>query len=183
MPAQPPIEQAFFRQAADGAEVFFPWGLNRRGYRLRDPAQKAKALRVASLLIASTVGVATWAAYRLQPAVESGAGAGEALALLVAPGVALVLVLLLYGAWAARFVERLAESDLQISREERMRLAAEAAEPPKVVLAGIVFAGMSGLVIVLEPAAWWIGLAGVAVGLGLAAFGVTLARSKARPPL
>jgi hypothetical protein len=180
VPEQPPIERAFFRQAEDGATVFFPWGLTHRGYRLAGPEDRKKASRAASLLVSSALGIGTWTAYRLQPLLESEAnGLAEILAALAVPGAALLLVFLGYWLWAARFVERCSESDLEIPREQRLREAAELASPRKVALIGVVLCGLSAFCIWLQPRAWWLGLLGIALGLGTLFWSRLLARAAA----
>jgi hypothetical protein len=182
VPETPPIERALFREAEDGAIVFFPWGLGHRGYRLPDEAARKKAARAASLLIGSTLAVATWTAHVLQPLVKpEGGDAAELLRGLVAPVAALVLAIFAYWAWTSRFVEGLRESDLSVSREERLREAAEAVAPWKIAVIGLLLAGMSGLVAWLEPRAWWLGLLGVAMGLGLVLWSVALRRAATGP--
>jgi hypothetical protein len=167
MVQQPPIERAFFRETEDGATVFFPWGLTHRGYQLADQGARKKASRAASMLFSSAIGIGTWTAYRLQPLLESeGHGPREILWVLFAPGAALLLVVLSYWAWVSRFVEGLPESDLKISREQRLRDAAELAGPRKVALVGVSLSGLSAFLIWLEPHAWWLGSIGVVLGLG-----------------
>jgi len=183
VPDPPPIERAFFRKAEDGTTVFFPWGLTHRGYRLTDPAGRKKASRAASLLISSTLAIGTWTAYALQPLLEPEVRPpAEVLRSLAAPGVALVLVLIAYGLWASRFVERLPESDLQLSREERLREAAALVSPRKVALVGVVTGGLSALLIWLQPQAWWLGGLGIALGAGVLCWSVVLARAAAGAP-
>lgn len=167
MQEQEPIERAFFRQADDGTTVFFPWGFNHRGYRLTDEAAKEKASRAASYLLGSVIGVGTWAAYALQPIFESeGAGLAETLDALAAPGAVLLLALVSYALWISRFVEQFPDSDLRVSREERLREASAAIEPRKVALIGIIVCGLSALLIWIQPQSWWLGLLGLAIGVG-----------------
>lgn len=124
------IERAFFRKAEDGSTVFFPWGLAHRGYRLTDERAKEKASRAASLLLGSVIGVGTWIAYELQPILDSEeAGFAEILAGLTAPVTVLLLALVAYALWASHFVEPFLDSDLRISREERLRGASDAIDP------------------------------------------------------
>jgi len=178
---EPPIERAFFREDETGSTVFYPWGLAHRGYRLPDGDAKAKASRAASLLMASTIGVGTWIAYALQPFLEPDAGGfDEVLASLVAPAIVLALALLGYALWASRFTERMAESSLQVSREDRLREAAELAEPWKLASIGIALCAISAFLIGVQPHVWWAGLLGVALGLGLLAWSAVLRRAGRR---
>jgi len=182
MPEQQPMERAFFREADDGSTVFFPWGLAHRGYQLADEAAKQTASRAASLLIGSVIGVGTWIAYELQPIFESGeAGLTETLNALVAPGATLLFAFVLYSLWISRFVEKFPESDLKISRDERLREAAELAEPWKISLIGVVLCGLSALLTWLQPRAWWLGLLGVALGIGALFWSSLLKRAKSDP--
>lgn len=181
MPEPSPIDRAIFREAADGTTVFFPWGFTHRGYRLPDAAARKKATRGVSTLVGATIAIGTWTAHRLQALIESGAaGRSEILAALAAPGAALFVVVLCYWLWASRFVEGMRESDLRVSREERLREAAELAKPRKLALIGLAFAGLSGLLIWLQPSAWWLGLAGVGLGLGTLYWSRLLQRAKAQ---
>lgn len=175
--APSPFERAFFREDDEGTTVFFPWGLARRGYELRDEATKRRASRAASGLIASAVAVGTWIAYRLQPLLESEASGGEVLQALLAPVLVLAAALLGYWSWVSRLVERLPESGLVISREERFHDAAEQAAPWKVALAGLVLFAGSLLVLWLQPSAWWLALLGAALGAGLVYFALVLRRA------
>jgi hypothetical protein len=182
MPEQEPIERAFFREANDGTTVFFPWGLAHRGYQLTDDAAKKKASRSASLLLGSVIGIGTWTAYALQPIFKSeGAGLTEIFNALAAPGSALLLAFVLYSLWISRFVEQFPDSDLRVSREERLREASEVVEPWKVALIGVVLCGLSALLIWLQPRAWWLGLLGVALGLGALLWSSLLKRAAAGP--
>jgi hypothetical protein len=167
VPDQPPIDRAFFREAEGGTTIFFPWGLTHRGYQLTNPGARKKASRAASILVTSTIAVGTWTAYALQPLLESEASdPTEILRVLVLPGAALILVIFSYWLWVSRFVEGFPESDLKISREERLREAAELASPWKVALIGVIVCGLSALLIWLQPHAWWLGLLGIALGVG-----------------
>jgi len=167
MPEQQPIERGFFREADDGTTIYFPWGLAHRGYQLTDDAAKKKASRAASWLLGSVIAIGTWTAYALQPILESEeAGVSEILGVLAAPAGALALVIVSYALWTSRFVEQFPDSDLQVSREERLREAAEAVEPWKVALIGVVTCGLSVFLIWLQPRVWWLGLLGVALGIG-----------------
>lgn len=167
MPGPPPIDRALFRDADDGTTVFFPWGLTHRGYRLIDQGARKKASRAAQLMVSSTIAIGTWTAYALQPVLESEAkGPAEILRVLAAPGAALLLVVLSYWLWASRFVENLPESDLKVSREERLREAARLAGPGKVALIGVILCSLSAFLIWLQPHAWWLGLLGIALGMG-----------------
>lgn len=182
MPKQPPLERAFFRETEDGTSVFFPWGLTHRGYELKDPGEKKKASRAAAILLNSTIAIGTWTAYRLQPLLESAAnGPAEILTALAAPAAALFVVILSYWLWASRFAESHAESNLQVSREERLREAAELAGPRKVAGLGVVVCGLSALLIWLQPRAWWLGLLGIALGVGTLFWGYLLRRAAADP--
>jgi hypothetical protein len=173
-----PIDRAFFREAEDGGTVFFPWGLTHRGYRLTDDTARKRASRAASFLVGSAIAIGTWTAYALEAMLESeAAGVPEVLGALAAPGAALLLVFVSYWLWVSRFVERFPESDLQVTREQRLREAAEIAEPWKVALIGVVTSGLSALLIWLEPRVWWLGLLGVALGIGLLLWSSLLKRA------
>lgn len=168
MAEQRPIDRAFFREANDGSTVFFPWGLTHRGYQLTDDTAKQKASRAAGFLIGSPIAIGVWTAHALMPVVESeGSGLSEILGVLAAPGAALMFVILGYALWAWRFVERFPESDLQFSREERLREAAAHAKPWELALIGVIVCGLSGLLVWLQPRTWWLGLLGVVLGIGL----------------
>jgi hypothetical protein len=161
------MDRAFFREAEDGTTVFFPWGLTHRGYRLIGEGARRKASRAASLLIGSTIAIGVWTAHALQPLLESETSDPmEAFGALFAPGTALVLVVLSYWAWVSRFVEGFPASDLTVSREERLREAAELASPWKIALIGVIVCGLSALLIWLQPSAWWLGSLGIALGVG-----------------
>jgi MFS family permease len=180
MPQERPIERAFFREADDGATIFFPWGLNHRGYRLTDDAAKARATRAASFLISATIGIGVWTAHALQPTFESeGNGLGEVFDAIALPGAAFLLALAAYILWMSRFVERFPESDFRVSREERLREAAELVEPRKIALVGAVLCGLSALLIWLQPHTWWLGLLGVALGIGILLWSAVLRRAAA----
>jgi hypothetical protein len=175
-----PIERAFFREAEDGTTIFFPWGLNRRGYRLTDDAAKARATRAASFLITATIAIGVWTAQALQPLLESeGNGLAEVLGAVALPGAALLLALVGYTLWISRFVERLPESDFRVSREERLREAAELVAPWKIALVGGVFCGLSALLIWLQPHTWWFGLLCAALGIGILLWSAILRRATA----
>jgi len=181
VPDPSPIERAFFREADDGTTVFFPWGLTRRGYRLDGAHARAQAARAASWLIGATVAIASWAATALQPALEPGsAGPAEALSALARPTAALAAAILLYALWAWRFVEGLAESDLQVSREERLREAAHAVAPWKLTLIGVVTGGLGVTLIFVQPHTSWAGLLAVALGIGLVFWSAVLRRAGQR---
>lgn len=180
MPDPPPIERAFFREDENGATVFFPWGLTHRGYRLSDPAQRQKASRAASRLFGAVIAIGVWTAHALQPVLQSEAnGLAEILRTLAAPGAALLIVVLGYAAWATRFVEGLAESDLAVSREQRLREAAALVAPWKIAMIGVVTGGLSALMFWLEPRAWWLAAAGFALGIGLLYWSLALRRAAA----
>jgi hypothetical protein len=186
---QRPIDRAFFQEAEDGTTIFFPWGLAHRGYQLTDETAKQRASRAASFLISSTIGIGVWAAYALQPLLESeSAELAEILEVFAAPGAALLLVFFSYFLWISRFVERFPESDFKVSREERLREAADFAEPWKLALIGIVLCGLSAFLIWIQPWTWWLGLLGVALGIGIVVWSSILKRAAAdrrdscRPP-
>jgi hypothetical protein len=177
---QRPIDRAFFREAEDGTTVFFPWGLPHRGYLLTDPSAKEKASRAASFLVSSTIAIGAWIAYALEPIFEPEAtGPTDILEILLAPGAALLLVLVSYSLWVSRFVERFPESSLKVSREERLREAAQLVEPWKVSLIGVITCGLSALLIYIQPRAWWIGLLGMALGVGALFWSSLLRRAAA----
>jgi hypothetical protein len=175
-----PIERAIFREAADGSTVFFPWGLSHRGYRLPDEAHRAKALRAASLLVGCTLAIGTWTAHRLQPLMEpeAGAGAGDWLGVLVAPGLLMAAAILGYALRVWHLVEGAQESDLRIPREEQLREAADLVNPRELTLAGVVLAVLSGVVVFLAPHAWWMGALGVAGGVFIVHWSHVLRRAK-----
>lgn len=102
--------------------------------------------------------------------------ASRSLRVLSAPGAALLLVMLSYWLWVFRFVEGLPASDLTVSREERLREAAELTSPRKVALIGTIVCGLSALLIWLQPTAWWLGLLGIALGVGALFWGFLLRR-------
>ncbi|MBW2312951.1 MAG: hypothetical protein JRH10_02085 [Deltaproteobacteria bacterium] len=184
MAEQPPIERAFFREDEDGIPVFFPWGMTHRGYRLTEDGAREKAARAGSLLIGATVVVGTWTAYALQPLLEPGAeaaGLSEILGAVAGPLAVLALALFGYAWWASRFVERFLESSLVVSREERLREAAEFASPWKIATIGLILAGTSAILIKIQPGAWWIGLLGVALGLGILVWSSVLRRAATSP--
>jgi hypothetical protein len=172
------IDRAFFREDEAGNTVFFPWGLPHRGYELPDDTARKKASRSASFLIGSTIAIGVWTAHALQPIVESeGLGAVEILRLLAGPAVALMLVILLYAWRVARLVESVPESRLRVSREERMREAADLVAPWKIAAIGVGLVAMSALVIWLEARLWWLGLLGIACGIGLTVWSILLKRA------
>jgi hypothetical protein len=172
-----PIDRAFFRETGEGT-LFFPWGLGHRGYRLADERGRARASRAAGLLLGGTVAVGTWAAAVLQPVMESeSAGAAEALRALAAPLAGLALVIGLYALWVWRFVEDLSESDLRISRDERLREAATVAPPWKVATIGGVTCVMGATVFWIEPHQVWLGGLAVALGLAMVAWSRVLKRA------
>jgi hypothetical protein len=177
-PERRPIDRAFFREFCDGTTVFFPWGLTRRGYRLASETAKKKASRAASFLVSSAIAIGTWAAYALQPILDSeGTGLPEVLGSFMAPGSALVLVCASYSLWVSRFVERFPESDLRVSREERLREASKLVEPWKLALIGVVVCSLSALSIWLQPRTWWLGLLGLAIGVGAVVWSSLLKRA------
>jgi hypothetical protein len=177
------IERAFFREAEDGSTVYFPWGLTRGGYRLPDEATRKKAARASSTLMGGTVAVGTWTASILQPLLQSEtAGPAEVARALAAPGAALALVIVGYWLWVARFVEPFAPSDLAVSREDRLREAARIASPRRVAGIGFLACGMGALVAWIEPHGWWLGLLGIAVGVGFVYWSHLLARAASTRP-
>jgi hypothetical protein len=174
------IDRGFFREADDGTTVFFPWGLSHRGYQLSDDTARKKASRAASFLVSSVIGIGVWGGYALEPILESeAAGFTEIVRLLAAPGAVLLLVVVSYALWVSRFVERFPESDLRVSREQRLREAAGLVEPWKVAWIGVVLCGLSALLIWLEPRMWWLGGLGVALGIGLLLWSSLLRRAAA----
>jgi hypothetical protein len=182
MEKQEPIERAFFREADDGTTVFFPWGLAHRGYRMTDEGAKEKASRAASFLIGSVIGIGTWTAYELQPIFESeGVGLAETFNALAAPGTVLLLALVSYALWISRFVEQFLDSDLKVSREERLREASDAIEPRKIALIGVIICGLSSLLIWIQPHTWWLGLLGLALGMGALFWSSLLKRAGSDP--
>jgi hypothetical protein len=184
MPVHSPIERAFFREAEDGTTVFFPWGLTHRGYQLTGEGARKKASRAASLLVSSTITIGTWTAYALQPLLESEVSdLTEILGVLFAPGATLILVVFSYWLWVSRFVERFPASDLIVSREERLREAAELASPRKIALIGVIICGLSAFLIWLQPRAWWLGLLGIALGVGALFWSSLLKRAAADTPV
>lgn len=70
-----------------------------------------------------------------------------------------------------------------VSREERLREAAELAGPRKVALIGIVTCGLSALLIWLQPNAWWLGLLGMAVGVVALFWSSVLKRAAGGPSI
>jgi hypothetical protein len=177
MRQQRPIDRGIFRESADGTTVFFPWGLTHRGYQLTSVNAKKKASRAVSLLVSSVIAIGVWIAHALEPVLESeAAGLGEVIGALMSPGAALFLVFASYFVWVSRFVERFPASDLEVSREERLREAAELVEPWKVALIGAVVSGLSVFLIWLQPKAWWLGLLGVALGAGALLWSMLLKR-------
>jgi len=176
-----PIERGFFRELDDGTTVFFPWGLAHRGYRLPDEAARKRAARGPSLLLGSVVAIGTWTAHALQPALApEGTGVADGLRAAVAPGVLLLAVLAGYALWVARFVEPYPESDLQVSRDERLREAAEQVSPWKIALIGAVTGGLGVLVTCLEPRLWWLGGVALAAGAVLLYWSGVVRRAAAR---
>ena len=45
MTRERPSDRGFFREAEDGSPIFYPWGLDHRGYRLPGEEERARALR------------------------------------------------------------------------------------------------------------------------------------------
>jgi heme O synthase-like polyprenyltransferase len=182
VPQQLPVDRGFFRECDDGTTVFFPWGLTHRGYRLTSVAAKKRASRAVSFLVSSSIAIGVWIAHALEPALESDAtGFPEVVSALVAPGAALFLAFASYFIWVSRFVERFPASDLKVTREERLREAAELVEPWKVALFGVIVSALSVFAIWLQPRAWWLGLLGVALGAGALLWSILLKRARVRP--
>jgi len=177
---QPPIDRAFFREGEGGTTVFFPWGLTHRGYQLSDPGARKQASCAASILVGSTIAIGTWTAYALQPLLKSAESEPtEIFRALIAPGAALLLVVFSYWLWVSRFVERFPESDLRVSREERLREAAQLTSPRKIAMIGVITCGLSAFLIWLQPHAWWLGLLGIALGIGALYWSLLLKRAAA----
>ncbi len=165
-----------FRQDPSGATVFFPWGVAYRGYRLPDEVAKRRALKAVSMLTASTVAVGVWTAHLLQPLVGSDPPPfGETAQTLAAPLGCLGAALLAYYTWMVRCIESLPESGLQVSKEEQLRQAAKLGVPRKIGVIGVTLTGLSGLLCWIRPEAWWMGVIGVACGLGLIAWAMRIA--------
>jgi hypothetical protein len=182
VPEQRPIDRAFFREAEDGTTVFFPWGLPHRGYLLTDPGARKKASRAVSFMVTSTIAIGAWIAHAFEPLLESEAMEfNDILGTLVARAAVLLLVIASYSVWVSRFVERFPESSLKVSREERLREAAEVVEPWKVTLIGVITCGLSALLIYLEPRVWWLGVLGVVLGAGMLSWSSLLRRASAEP--
>jgi 4-hydroxybenzoate polyprenyltransferase len=83
--------------------------------------------------------------------------------------------------WISRFVEQFPDSDLKVSREERLREAANAIEPRKVALIGVITCGLSALLIWIQPHTWWLGLLGLALGMGALFWSSILKRAGSDP--
>jgi hypothetical protein len=60
--------------------------------------------------------------------------------------------------------------------------AAELAEPWKIALIGVVLCGLSAFLTWLQPRAWWLGLLGVALGIGALLWSSLLKRARSDPP-
>lgn len=179
MESQAPVERAFFREH-EGATVFFPWGLNHRGYRLTGSDDRKRAGRGVAFLVGGTVAIGVWGGHALHAAIRSeAAGVGEALHSLLGPTVAFALLAAGYALWAWHFVEHLQPSDLQVSRTERIREAAQLAEPWKLALLGVTLVAMGGLVAWLDLRVWWLGAAAAAMGLGFVWWSSVLQRARA----
>lgn len=164
-PQTSPLERGFFRETADGVTVFFPWGTAHRGYVLPDAAAARRARRAVSLLFTAVVASAAWLAQGLQPLARHGAPAlGDVARVSAWPLAALGVAVAAYALWAARLAERFPESDLRVSREERLREAAAHAEPWKLAVCGAVLAAASLAVAALDPRAGWLGVLGAAMG-------------------
>jgi hypothetical protein len=182
MRQQRTIERGFFRELDDGTTVFFPWGLTHRGYQLTGITAKKKASRAVSFLVGSSIAIGVWIAHALEPILENdAAGLTEIIAALVAPGATLVFVFASYFFWVSRFIERFPASDLKVSREERLREAAELVEPWKVALIGVVVSCLSVFLIWLQPRAWWLGVLGVALGVAALLWSALLRRVETDP--
>jgi hypothetical protein len=136
--------------------------------------------------MAAVVAIGGWGGVALHEAFERGDfSAAAALRALARPLAGLALVLLVYALRVSHLVEEFSPSELRLSREERMREAATLSQPRHVVFAGLGLASMSGLVVILESRAWGLGALGMAMGLGLAGWGlrlVRMARDAARSP-
>ena len=181
MEQQSPLERGFFREAEDGAPIFFPWGTAHRGHRLPGRDAKRRALRAVALLFTSVAGVGAWTAQALQPLLRSESPSGERIAgVLALPGAVLVLALAAYALWAVRFVESFPAIAPAVSREERLRDAARAVPPWKIFLVGLILAALSGLVAWLRPQVWWFAWLGIVLGVGLAVWSRVVARVAAR---
>jgi hypothetical protein len=175
--SQPSLfERAFFRESPEGGTVFFPFGLTHRGVHLPDEAVVARARRAVALLWGGTMAAAGWTAHALQPLTETSPSWPLVRGLIAWPLAAFAAVLLGYALWAWRFVERFPPSDLQVSREERLREAAELSNPWGLVALGLGLAVVSGALKMFHPKAGWVAPLGVATGLFLAAFGAVLLR-------
>jgi 4-hydroxybenzoate polyprenyltransferase len=83
--------------------------------------------------------------------------------------------------WISRFVEQFLDSDLKVSREERLREASDAIEPRKVALIGVIICGLSTLLIWIQPQTWWLGLLGLALGMGALFWSSLLKRAGSDP--
>jgi hypothetical protein len=164
----------------DGTTLFFPWGLTHRGYRLTSIAARKKASRAASFLVSSSIAIEVWIAHALEPILETdAAGLAEVFEALAVPGATLIFVFASYSFWASRFVENFPESDLKVSRDERLREAAELLNPRKLALIGVLVTCLSLLLIWLQPRAWWLGILGVVLGAGLLRWSMLLKRPPA----
>jgi len=178
-----PLERGFFREGDDGAAVFFPWGLEHRGYVLPDEAAKRRARRAVSLMVFAVLAVSAWAAEALRPFVEPGASPPGSLVWALAwPLAALGAVVGVYALWVSRLAERFPESDLRVSRDARLREAALLAPPWKVGLVGLATVAMSVLLVWLDPRAMWLGLAGALTGGALVLWARALQRVAAPRP-
>lgn len=181
MPDPAPIDRAFFREAEDGSVVFFPWGLPHRGYVLRDERDRRRASRAASALVGATIAIGSWTAHRLESLLESAAGeTTRILERLGLPGALLLLAIALYWQWAARFVEPLPESGLQLSREDRLREAAELVRPRRLTLIGVAIVALGVCSLWIDPRMGWLAGLAIALGAGLLAWSRVLARALAR---
>lgn len=178
MPQPSPLERGFFRRALDGTTVFFPWGLTRRGYRLDGDVARQRAARAVSLLMGGVIAIGTWTAHVLQRVLDAEAASfAEAADALVLPLAALALAIVGYVLWVSRFVERFPPSDLVVSREERLREAAEVAEPRKLALIGGVVVVLGLLALWIEARTWWLGALAVVAGAGLVFWSRVLERA------
>lgn len=180
------IERGFFRQAENGAVVFFPWGLSHRGYVLPDFASETRARRVVSFFLASVIGISVWTGHVLAERFEDMPPTLPDLgSAIVLPGLILLAAITAYAAWATRFVERCSPSDLQLPRETRLREAAELAEPRKLGLAGSVLAVLGALLGWFKPSTAWVSLPAIVLGIAVVVAAFHLNRiakdSRARP--
>lgn len=171
------IDRGFFRQVENGSTVFFPWGLSHRGYVLPDSESEVRARRVVSCFLASVVGIGVWAGHVLAERFEDASPTlPELSAALALPGGLLLMTVAVYAAWAMRFVERCAPSDLQLPRETRLREAAELAEPRKLGWAGLALVLLGAVLWWFKPNTGWVSLLAIAIGIAAVVGSVHLDR-------